>query len=374
MEAIIEDRLIECGITLNGDKPYDIRVNNPEFYSKVIKQQSLGVGEAYVEGMWDCDRLDELFFRICRSDIASKFNSKINSLLLTLKNSLINQQSQIKSKDVARVHYNLGNKLFEKMLGSSLAYTCGYWDNADSLDAAQFAKYELICKKLQLTKGDKVLEIACGLGGLAKYMAEKYECEIVAIDIAKEPVNYARHICQDLPVTIFECDYRDIDIYNSDGMQFDKVVSVGVLEHIGYKNYDTFLQICRDFIKEDGILMLHSIGRDSSVNYCDPWMDKYIFPHGMLPSLKQVSDAFEGKFVVEDLHNFSAHYDKTLMAWHENFIRHWYELKAQYNDKFYRMMNYYLLSCAGAFRARSLQLWEFVLTPNGVLNGYNNIR
>lgn len=374
MEQLVKKWLGEVDITVNGDKPYDIQIHDPVFYKKIALTQSVGAGDAYVEGLWDCDQLDEFFFRVCRSRLYNEFYSQLNLNAIKLVNKFINQQTPMKSEQVAKQHYNLGNNLFEKMLGKSLAYTCGYWKNATTLDEAEFAKYDLICRKLELKSGDKVLELACGLGGLAKYMAEKYDVEIVAIDIAEQPVKYARELCRNLPVKIYQCDYRSVDVYNPQKFKFDKIVSVGALEHIGYKNYKTFLKISRDFIKEDGLFLLHSIGSDVSTNYCDPWINKYIFPNGMLPSLKQLGEAFENLFVVEDFQNFGAYYDKTLLAWNENLNKHWPELKNQYDEKFHRLMNYYLLSCAGCFRARGMQLWQFVLSPNGKLGGYDSIR
>ncbi len=374
MKNLIESMLNEVGVTINGDKPYDIKVHDQRLFSDILLKQSIGAGEAYMKGMWDCDQLDELFYRLCRDNSYTKVYSKWKSQFITLRNSLINQQTPEKSVLVAKRHYNLGNKLFERMLGPSMAYTCGYWKNAETLDEAEFGKYDLTCKKLQLKPGEKVLEIGCGWGGLAKFMAEKYGVEVVGMDIGKEPASYAKKHTEGLPVKIFECDYRATHIYNPNHEKFDKIVSVGVLEHVGYKNYETLLTLSREFIKDDGIFLLHSIGRDTTANYCDPWIDKYIFPNGHLPSLKQLGERFEGKFVVEDHHNFGAYYDKTLMAWHENLTKYWPELKSDYDERFHRMMNYYLLSCAGGFRARSMQLWQFVLTPKGKLRGYESIR
>lgn len=241
------------------------------------------------------------------------------------------------------------------------------------MDEAQFAKYELICQKLYLKPNDHVLEIGCGWGGLAKYMAEKYHCQVTAIDIGIEANRYAKEHCKNLPITLHQCDYRDIDIYNSKKIKFDKLVSIGVLEHVGYKNYSTLMALARQQIKEEGIFLLHSIGGNTSKKFCDPWIDKYIFPHGMLPSIKQLGASFEKRFIVEDLQNFGAYYDPTLLAWHKNLNDNWPLLADQHSEGFRRMMNYYLLSCAGAFRARGMQLWQYVLTPEGLLNGYNRI-
>lgn len=374
MQRRMEQILNPIGFTVNDNQVYSIQVHDPKFYTKIFTQGSIGAGEAYMDGMWDCDQLEELFFRICRDNLYEQFYSPWQFFLKNLENTLINQQSRRKAEAVAKRHYNLGNALYERMLGKSMAYTCGYWKEADNLDDAEFAKYDLVCKKLLLNSNDTVLELGCGWGGLAKYMAEKYGCKVVAIDIAKEPATYAKTFCKDLPVEIYQCDYRDIETYNPKEKQFTKIVSVGVLEHIGFKNYPQLIQIMRRFLKDDGIALLHSIGGNASRKFCEPWIDKYIFPNGMLPSLKQLGSAYENTFIVEDFHNFGIFYNKTLLAWHANLNHAWDELKHNYDERFHRMMNYYLLTCAGGFRARDMQLWQFVLTPKGMLQYYNRIQ
>lgn len=374
MQRRMEHILNPIGFTVNDNQLYSIQVHDPKFYTKIFTQGSIGAGEAYMDGLWDCEQLEELFFRICRHNLYEQFYSPWQFFLKNLENTLINQQSRRKAETVAKRHYNLGNALYERMLGKSMAYTCGYWKEANNLDDAEFAKYDLVCKKLLLNSNDTVLELGCGWGGLAKYMAEKYGCKVVAIDIAKEPAIYAKTFCKDLPVEIYQCDYRDIETYNPKEKQFTKIVSVGVLEHIGFQNYPQLMQIMRRFLKEDGIALLHSIGGNASRKFCDPWIDKYIFPHGMLPSLKQLGSAYENAFIVEDYHNFGIFYHKTLLAWHANLNHAWDELKHHYDERFHRMMNYYLLTCAGAFRARDMQLWQFVLTPKGMLQYYNRIQ
>ncbi len=375
MKHPVEAILAEADIAINGKNPWDIQIHDKSVLDDVLKRQSIGAGESYMAGLWDCEKLDEFFFRLCRMKLEHKFASKPKLIFTMLKNSIFNQQSRARAAQVAETHYNLTNLLYERMLGKSMAYTCSYWKNVDNLDAAQFAKYDLVCRKMMLKPGERVLEIGCGWGGLAKFMAEKYGAEVHAMDIGKGPANYAKEFCKDLPVNIYECDYRDIDIYNPKKIKFDKIVSVGVLEHVGYKNYDTLLQISRDFIKDDGIFLLHSICGNVSINFCDPWINKHIFPNGMLPSMKQIGSAFENKFIVEDLQNLGVYYDNTLQAWNDNLNHHWPELSTYFDERFHRMMNYYLLSCAGCFRARGMQLWQFVLTPSpGRLNGYETVR
>jgi len=363
----------EAGIRINGDRPWDLQVHDERLYSRLARRGTLAAGESYVDGWWDCERLDELFNRALARGMDQRLYSP-SFAWRKLVNSIFNQQTPTKSWDVANVHYNLGNELYQAMLGKSMAYTCAYWPQADSLDAAQFAKYDLVCRKLGLKSGEKVLEVGSGFGGLAKYMAEHYGCEVVALSISKNPVEYSRASCEGLPVQFHLCDYRDVDTYNPGHVKFDKVVSVGVCEHVGYKNYRTLMQIVRSQIKEDGLFLLHTIGGNDSKNYTEPWIDKYIFPHGMLPSLKQLGASMENLFVVEDLHNFGADYDQTLMAWHRNLTEHWDRFRSQYGERFHRTFSYYLLSCAGGFRARTMQLWEFVLSPRGVPGGYISVR
>jgi len=363
----------EAGITINGDKPWDLQVHDERLYSRLARGRTLAAGESYVDGWWDCRQLDELFNRALAKDMDQRLYS-LSFAWQRLLNSIFNQQTPVKSREVANVHYNLGNDLYRAMLGESMAYTCAYWSEADSLDAAQFAKYDLVCRKLGLKPGQKVLEVGSGFGGLAKHMAQHHDCEVVALSIANKPVEYARDLCKGLPVQFHLCDYRDIGTYNPGRVKFDRVVSVGVCEHVGYKNYRTLMETVRSQIQEDGLFLLHTIGGNESKNYTEPWIDKYIFPRGMLPSLKQLGASMENLFVVEDLHNFGADYDKTLMAWHGNFVDNWDRFRSQYGERFHRMFSYYLLSCAGGFRARAMQLWEFVLSPHGVPGGYLTIR
>ncbi len=365
--------LAEAGVTVNGNSPYDIKVHDDRLYRRIARDHTIAAGESYVDGWWDCERLDEAFHRLLGRGLDQRLYSPF-FLWRIVRNAVFNQQTREKSKAVAKTHYNLGNDFYQAMLGESMAYTCAYWDQAETLDSAQFAKYDLVCRKLDLRPGNKVLEIGSGFGGLAKYMAERYGCEVVAISISEEPIKFSRALCSGLPVQIHLCDYRDVSVYNPEGTVFDKVVSVGVCEHVGYKNYRTLMQIVRSQLKESGLFLLHTIGGNVSKNYTAPWIDRYIFPHGMLPSLKQLGSSMENLFVVEELHNFGADYDKTLMAWHANFTAEWDRFSERFGERFYRMWCYYLLSCAGGFRARAMQLWELVLSPNGVPQGYKTVR
>lgn len=374
MKNLLQGLLDQAGVTINGSKPYDIQVHDERFYKQFLLNPSLGAGESYMQGWWECAQLDELFFRVTRHFNTNDLYHTWKMGVVRLINTLINQQSQRRSKKVANEHYNLDNDLYQHMLGDTMAYTCAYWQGADTLKQAQDNKFELVCKKIDLQAGDTVLELGCGWGSFAKYAAEKYGCRVVGVNISKEQIKYAKEFTKELPVEFFLCDYRNQEIYNPNKIKFDKVVSIGLCEHIGYKNYRNFFQIVKNNLKEDGHFLLHTIGRNTSINFVDPWINKYIFPHGMLPSVKQLSENMENLFVIEDLHNFGVDYDKTLLAWHKNFVDYWPHLSLRYDEKFYRMWTYYLLSCAGVFRAREMQLWQFVLIPKGKLNGYRSVR
>jgi cyclopropane-fatty-acyl-phospholipid synthase len=363
-----EQLLSLAGITINGNNPWDIRVNNDKFFERVLAQGSLGLGESYMDGWWDCQRLDEFFFRLLRSEVESKAKKNRALLFQILSARLFNLQSKSKAFQIGERHYDLGNELFSNMLDSRMVYSCAYWKDARTLDEAQENKLELICRKLRLTAGMKILDIGCGWGSFLKYAAEKYKIQGTGITVSKEQVELAEKLCKGLPVQIRYQDYRDL------AEKFDCIVSVGMIEHVGYKNYRTYMEIVKNCLNEDGLFLLHTIGGSKSVKMVDPWMNRYIFPRGMLPSIKQLGSAIEGLFVMEDWHNFSADYDNTLMAWYANLEQHWDLLKSKYPDRFHRMWVYYLLSCAGAFRARRNQLWQIILSPKGVIGGYHSIR
>lgn len=367
--------LSKAGIDVNGGKPWDIQVNNHQFFERISGEPSIGAGESYMEGWWECEKLDEMFYRLLRFVSPDEIYHGLTKIGFIIKNILINPQSRERSLEVADVHYNLGNDLYEVMLGKSMAYTCAYWnDQATSLDEAQFAKYDLICRKLHLQAGERVLELGCGFGGFSRYAAEKYGVDMVAVNISHQQILFARELCRHLPVQLFECDYREFKEYNSSNIKFDKVVSIGLCEHVGYKNYRVLMEIVRQNLKDDGLFLLHTIAKNISNHFTDPWIQKYIFPQAELPTLQWLCAAAEPCFITEDVHNLSVNYDKTLLAWCENFEKNWEILQGKYNDQFRRMWRYYLLSSAGGFRSRTMQLYQLVLSPYGESKGYVNVR
>lgn len=377
MKDIIQELLLLADIRINGNRPWDIVIHNENLYSRLAKNVDLEFGESYMDGWWDCQKLDELFYRIIRSNIKEicmnhpKFwRSFLIQNFFEHIRGIFNFQSVRRAFIVGEKHYDIDNDLYCKMLDKRLTYTCGYWDSgAQNLDEAQEAKLELTCQKLQLKPGMKVLDIGCGWGSFAKYAAQKYKVSVVGVTISREQVHLAETLCHGLPVEFYLKDYRELAVI---GQQFDRIVSLGMFEHVGYKNYQAYMEVASKVLKNDGFFLLHTIGSSESSKSCNsPWLDKHIFPNGQIPSIKQIGSAIEGLFVMEDWHNFGCNYDKTLMAWHQNFNDHWKTLKHKYDDRFRRMWNYYLLSCAGSFRARDSQLWQIVLSKNGVLGGYN---
>ena len=374
-KEVIQSLLSEAQITLNGSGDTDIQVNNSGFYNRVLIDGVLGFGESYMDGWWEVQKTDDLFYRLINASLEEKVKSwKIVPHILKAK--IFNSGKQSKAFEVGKKHYDIGNALFQKMLDKRMVYSCGYWKEAKNLDEAQEAKLDLICRKLSLQPGMKVLDVGCGWGSFCKYAAEKYGVDVVGITISKEQAELAKENCKGLNVEIRLQDYREVnaEALSDSGNRFDRVVSIGMFEHVGYKNYRIFMKTIHQSLKEDGLFLLHTIGGNKSEITIDPWTHKYIFPNSMLPSIKQIGASIEQLFVMEDWHSFGHDYDKTLMAWFENFDRAWDELKSDYDERFYRMWKYYLLSCAGSFRAGKNQLWQIVLSKNGIPNGYQSIR
>ncbi|MEK7108231.1 MAG: cyclopropane fatty acyl phospholipid synthase [Patescibacteria group bacterium] len=364
MQDRVQELLDLTGVKLNGPNPWDIQVHNDRLYRRVLTQGSLGLGEAYMDDAWDCERIDELVTRLLRNDIRGHMRKRWPQMAIVLASVLLNRQSERRAFKVGEQHYDVGNDLYTAMLDRRLTYTCGYWKEATTLDEAQEAKLDLTCRKIGLKQGDRVLDIGCGWGSFAKFAAERYGAIVVGVTVSKEQKTLGDEMCKGLPVEIRLQDYREVN------ETFNHIVSLGMIEHVGYKNYRAYFEMAARCLKDDGLFLLHTIGSTISSVATDPWIDKYIFPNSMLPSLAQLTKAMEGRFMVEDVHNFSAHYDKTLMAWFENFDTAWLTLKDHYGDRFYRMWKYYLLTCAGSFRSRRNQLWQLVLSKHGVTGGY----
>ncbi|KAA0014384.1 cyclopropane fatty acyl phospholipid synthase [Billgrantia pellis] len=353
---VLESLLAGSGVTLNGDAPWDPQIFHPDFCSRILRQGSLGLGESYMDGWWECEHIDELACRLLAHGLGERARPASDRLMYRLQAGLINLQSKARAYIVGEAHYDLGNDLFERMLDPTMCYSCGYWKQADNLHDAQLAKLELACRKLDLHPGMRVLDIGCGWGSFAEYAARRHGVAVTGITISREQAELARQRCAGLPVEIELKDYRDLE-----GC-FDRIVSIGMFEHVGHRNYSAYFETIEHVLAENGLFLLHTIGSNNSEISVDPWIDRYIFPNGVLPSARHIAEASEGLLLMEDWQNFGPDYDRTLMAWRDNFDVHWPEIADRYSERTRRMFRYYLSVCAGAFRARDIQLWQVVFS------------
>ncbi len=366
-QTFITRLLARAGIAVGGREAWDIQIHNDGFYSRVARDGSLGLGESYMDGWWDAERLDEFFTHVHAADLERDARLPWRVVLQHLGARFMNFQRGRRAFAVGEHHYDIGNDLYEAMLDKRLTYTCGYFKDARTLDKAQEDKLDLVCRKLGLQRGQRVLDIGCGWGSFLQFATERYGVSGLGITVSKEQVELATKRVAGLPIEIKLRDYRAIE------GEFDHIVSLGMFEHVGVKNFRTYMQTVHRHLRESGLFLLHTIGHNTS-HTTDPWFEKYIFPNSMIPSPGQIAKASEGLFVMEDWHNFGAYYDPTLMAWFSNFDRSWPKLAAKYGERFFRMWKYYLLASAGSFRARKNQLWQIVFSKSGVPGGYEAVR
>ena len=372
---LLAELLEGSGVTIDGDGPCDIQVHDAETYRRILTRGSLGFGEAYMDGLWDCQQLDGMITRLHRAGISERIRTlpRLRVLLSTLSGIasgwLINSQSPRRAFRIGEQHYDIGNELFKAMLDPTMSYSCGYWRHAQNLEQAQRDKLDMICRKLGLRPGERLLDIGCGWGGLARHAAQHYGVAVFGITVSREQLALARERCAGLPVDLELMDYRDLQ------GRYDKIASVGMFEHVGPKNYSAYFDTVRRLLADDGLMLLHTIGDSATSHSSDPWINKYIFPSSKLPSAQQIAVAIEPDLVIRDWHEFGADYDRTLMAWWSNFNRSWPRLQtASCGQRFYRMWKYYLHCCAAAFRSGQMQLWQIVLTWRGARTGYHSIR
>ena len=345
--------LDKAGIEVNGSKPWSIHVRNEKLWDRVVSQQGLGLGEAYMDGWWECEAIDQMLTRLLEINVTKELKPSVSLIAHGIKSTMLNRQTKNKAASNAKHHYNIGNDLYQRMLDPEMAYSCAYWAGAKNLNDAQLDKFELIAQKLQLKPGMRILDVGCGWGGFLRYVATHYGVTGVGISPADNQIAIARERNGKLPLEYIQQDYRDLT------GSFDRIVSIGMMEHVGPKNYETFFDKCISLLKPDGMMLHHTIASNLSKEVTDQFFDRYIFPGGVLPSLAQISRAVEKKVIIEDVHNFGPDYDKTLLSWHKNINKCWKELP-DYDERFQRMWNYYLLSSAAGFRARHLQLLQVV--------------
>jgi cyclopropane-fatty-acyl-phospholipid synthase len=371
MPALIRKRVLSllhgAGIHPGGGAPADPVVHDERFFARVLSQGSLGLGESYMDGWWDVESLDGMIVKLLGARLDERVHG-IASRFDDLRAWLLNLQTARRAGEVGRRHYDIGNDLFQKMLGRRMVYSCGYWREADDLDAAQEAKLDLVCRKLGLRPGMRVLDIGCGWGEALEFAARRYGISGVGVTISREQADHARRLCAGLPVEIRLQDYRELH------ERFDRVFSIGMFEHVGVRNYRVYFEVARRCLLDDpatggGLFLLHCIGSNRSQRHTDPWIGRYIFPNSMLPSAAQIAESLEGQFVIEDWHGFGTDYDRTLQAWRSNIDASWDALPG-YDERFRRMWHFYLAASMATFRTRRAQLWQLVLSPRGVPGGY----
>ncbi len=358
-----ESLLEAAGLELNGSRPEDPQVHDSRFFRRVLAQGSLGLGEAYMDGWWDCERLDRFFEAVLRAGLDRRVRGA-GFVWDYLKARLLNLQYGRRAFRVGEHHYDIGNELYRCMLDRRMIYSCAFWAEGDDLDTAQARKLEMVARKLYLKPGMRVLDIGCGWGGAARYLAEHYDVQVVGVTVSREQVEFAREYCKGLPVEIRLQDYRDVN------ERFDRVFSIGMFEHVGHRNYRAYMETTRRVLPDDGLSLLHTIGAHRTQYQTDPWVARYIFPNSMVPSMAQISRAGEHLLRLEDSHNISVNYDPTLMAWHRNVEAHRDVLSRHYDERFFRMWRYYLLSCAASFRLQRNPVWQIVFSAEGVPGGY----
>ena len=316
-QATIRDLFASADIRLGGERPWDIRVHDERLFRRILTGGTLAFGESYMDGWWDCDALDEMCCRAIRARLEERVRLNFHTALAVVTSLLFNLQNRSRARVVGKRHYDVGNDFFECMLDPAMQYSCAWFRGTDDLAQAQREKMDLICRKLGLQKGMHLLDIGCGWGGLAKHAAEHYGCRVVGITISEQQCSHASEFCRGLPVEIRLQDYRDLR------EPFDRIVSVGMLEHVGAKNYRHYMKTVFRCLHDGGVFLCQSIAGNWSSSCTDPWITRYIFAKSMLPSVAQVAKAAEKLFVLEDVQNFGADYERTLFAWEQNFARSW---------------------------------------------------
>lgn len=371
IESTARSLLETADVQVGGDRPQDIHVHNTDFYPRVLAEGSLGLGESYMDEWWDANVLDSFIEHVLRANLQQHVRWNRHALWAVLVAKISNRQTRELSREVARRHYDLSPLFPEALLDPYNQYTCAYFDGTEELNAAQEKKLDLICRKLQLREGDRVLDIGCGWGGFSRFAAQRFGCNVTGISISDEQIKYAKTFCKGLSVDIQHLDYRDLE------GTYDKILTCGMLEHVGHKNYQQFFQIVHDHLSDDGLFLLQSIGGNNTEAMSDTgraFTDKYIFPNGKLPCITQIEEARIGLLTLQDAQNLGIHYSKTLSAWHKNFLASWPNLAQTYDERFRRMFEYYLLSFKGAFDAGHFQLWQLAFSKAGHVLDYRGAR
>ena len=352
--------LSSTGLPIPTKRPWDVVVRDEGLWFRVVLNASLGFGDGYVDGAWTTEDLHGCLTRLIQTDgLRAHTNKRWSPTWL-----LTNVQSVARSVEHVRTHYDIGNDLYAAMLGKGMQYSCGWWpQGAEGLDQAQTYKMDLICRKLDLRPGMRVLDIGCGWGGLMDHVRRNYRVRCEGLTLSEAQRNLGQEL---FPESAFHLvDYRDY-CARYEGV-YDRVVSVGMFEHVGYKNYATFMACARRVLKPGGLLVLHSIGSNVYEPYGNDWIERHIFPGGALPSMSAISASYEKEgLVLEDVSSTGPYYGKTLAEWEKRATAFFATPEAaKYNERFQRMWRFYLVASRVAFELRKVQLWQLVLSKGG---------
>jgi len=349
----------------------DIIIHDKSTYRNIITKGSLGLGESYMKKKWDSPHLDILIAKLIKAGIhKNNFLGALTKFILWVKSVIFNLQDRKNSPLLSETHYNTGNHLFKSFLDPNMIYSCAYFKNTNDLAQAQLKKIKIVGNKLDLQPGEKVLDIGCGWGGTARILSEMFDVEVTGVSDSSEMIKYANEYNACERVKFICADYRVIK------GKFNKIYNVGFLEAVGPKNFRSFMEQVNDMLLDNGIFLIHTIGGQYSTNKGDPWLDKYIFPHGVIPSKKQIDKAVKNIFEIRDFEAFGRYYETTLEHWRNNLNRNWSAIKDQFDkpEIFKRMMDYYLSSCTAAFHTGMLDLWQYVFTKLGEVREYEKYR
>ncbi len=337
----------------DGRQTWGLQISDSAVRRRIQRLGIVALGETYEQGHWQCDNLEDFMYQVFTgSPLTLSLAAWSKLLLAALDQRLFNRQNGRGAFNIGLKHYDLGNDLFRCMLDSSMTYTSGYWAHATTLDEAQKAKLDLICRKLNLRPGQRVLDIGCGWGNFAHFAATNYGAHVTGLTVSQEQARFAQERCRDLPVEIRLQDYRTFR------ESFDHVVSIEMIEAVGRKNLPAYFKTIDSVLKNDGLAVVQVISGDTLSSTSDRgldqyilWLVKYIFPDGYLPKQHELVPPRSTQLAIEDWHRFHDDYPKTLRAWSDRFNQNWRQLAAQYDDAFHRRWNFYLSGCAAAFRA-----------------------
>jgi cyclopropane-fatty-acyl-phospholipid synthase len=359
------------GVHLHGTSPgpnVTFRLNHPSMYSKMLLNPELSVGEAYMDGAFEIvegslrDFLD-LFHRNSGNLRSLPARRALGDMMRRVRRF---QQSNpvTRARDNVAPHYDTSNEFYKLILDNDLHYSCAYFEaSGQSLEAAQQAKLRHIASKLRIEPGMRVLDIGCGWGGMAMYLAEHLGAQVVGVTLSKEQIELAvervRARGLEGKVSLRLQDYRTV------GETFDRIVSVGMFEHVGAPHFDEFFGKVRDLLSADGLALVHAIGRKGQPGVTGPWIRKYIFPGGYSPALSETLAAIEKTGIwVSDIEILRLHYADTLKAWAERFAARRDVIRGMFDERFCRMWEFYLTTAEFAFRSGGHMVFQIQLAKS----------